>query len=56
MLRFNTNDYQGIRYLFLDCLLFSGGLDDAADLILKCDGDGSAAWRWSRALLRRQLR
>jgi hypothetical protein len=51
MLSFNPNDNQGIRYLLLDCLLFLGSLDDAADLISKYDEDGSAAWSWSRALL-----
>ena len=43
MLRFNPNDNQGIRYLLLDCLLFLGSLDDAAELISKYDEDGSAA-------------
>lgn len=51
MLRLNPNDNQGIRYLLLDCLLFLGRDDEAADLISKYEEDGSAAWSWSRALL-----
>lgn len=51
MLRLNPNDNQGIRYLLLDCLLFLGRDDEAADLIKTYDEDGSSAWSWSRALL-----
>jgi len=51
MLRLNPNDNQGIRYLLLDCLLILGRDDDAAKLIKRYKGDGSAAWRWSYALL-----
>lgn len=51
MLRLNPNDNQGIRYLLLDCLLFLGRDNEAADLITTYKEDGSAAWSWSRALL-----
>ncbi len=51
MLRLNPNDNQGIRYLLLDCFLILGRDDDAAKLIRRYKGDGSAAWSWSRALL-----
>lgn len=51
MLRLNPNDNQGIRYLLLDCLLFLGCDGAAADLIKTYKEEGSAAWRWSRALL-----
>jgi tetratricopeptide (TPR) repeat protein len=51
MLRLNPNDNQGIRYQLLDCLLFLGRDDEAADLITTYNGDGSGAWSWSRALL-----
>lgn len=51
MLRLNPNDNQGIRYLLLDCLLFLGRDEEAADLIKTYDRDGTAAWSWSRALL-----
>lgn len=51
MLRLNPNDNQGIRYLLLNCLLFLGRDQDAAELIATYEEDGSAAWTWSRTLL-----
>jgi tetratricopeptide (TPR) repeat protein len=51
MLRLNSNDNQGIRYLLIDCLLALGSDEQAARLIKRYKNDGAAAWSWSRALL-----
>lgn len=52
MLRLNPNDNQGIRYLLLDCLLELGRDGEASRLLERYKEDASAAWTWSRALLR----
>lgn len=51
MLRLNPNDNQGVRYLLMDALLELGRDAEAAALLERYEGDGSAAWAWSDALL-----
>ena len=51
MLRLNPNDNQGIRYLLAGCLLRRG--EDAAlkELLASYEGEGSAFWLYTGALL-----
>ncbi len=51
MLRLNPNDNQGIRYLLASCLLQRG--EDAAlkELLASYEGEGSAFWLYTGALL-----
>lgn len=51
MLRLNPDDNQGIRYLLIDALLERGREKDAGALLKRYEGDGSAHWTWSAALL-----
>ncbi|MFO1058341.1 MAG: DUF6429 family protein [Dongiaceae bacterium] len=51
MLRLNPNDNQGIRYLLLDALIALGRDEEAARVLDRYEGDGSAGWTWSGALL-----
>lgn len=51
MLRLNPNDNQGIRYKLLGCLMESSGIDAADELLRQYEGDGTAVWLYSRALI-----
>jgi tetratricopeptide (TPR) repeat protein len=51
MLRLNPNDNQGIRYLLAQCLMKRGDAKTLKELFKKYDGDRSAVWLYSRALV-----
>ena len=50
MLRLNSNDNQGVRYVLLDSLLAMGRDDEAGLLLAEYEDDGSAAWLYNHAL------
>ncbi|MBU1471314.1 MAG: tetratricopeptide repeat protein [candidate division Zixibacteria bacterium] len=51
LLRLNPNDNQGIRALLMPCLIELGRDEDAEKLFKQYDGDCTAFWMYSRALL-----
>jgi len=51
MLKLNPNDNQGIRYVLASCLMKSGDIAALKSLLKQYDGDGSAAWRYTQALI-----
>lgn len=51
LLRLNPNDNQGVRYQLAACLLEAGEDDALSALLARYDGDASAVWGWSAALL-----
>ena len=51
MLRLNPNDNQGARYQLAACLLETGRNDELRALLTRYEGDGTAYWNFSRALL-----
>jgi hypothetical protein len=51
MLALNPNDNQGVRYSLLDQLLVLERHDEAAALLARYKGDGSAHWLYGEALL-----
>jgi tetratricopeptide (TPR) repeat protein len=51
LLRLNPNDNQGIRYLLMPCLIELGGDEHAEKLFKQYEGDATAFWAYSRALL-----
>ena len=51
MLRLNPNDNQGIRYVLARCLMKRNEVKALNDLFKKYDGDCSAIWLYSRALV-----
>jgi tetratricopeptide (TPR) repeat protein len=51
MLRLNPNDNQGVRWELAACLLEAGRDEALGQLLARYDGDGSAPWTYSRALL-----
>jgi tetratricopeptide (TPR) repeat protein len=51
MLRLNPNDNQGVRYILISWLLQSRRLSDARALWKQYEGDSSAVWAWSLALM-----
>ena len=50
-LRLNPNDNQGIRYKLLGCLVESNDIDAADELLGQFEGDISAVWLFTRALV-----
>ena len=52
MLRLNPNDNQGLRYPLLGYLLEEGREREARDLMDRFPGDYSAAWAYTKALLK----
>jgi tetratricopeptide (TPR) repeat protein len=52
MLRLNPNDNQGLRYPLLGYLLEDGREREARDLMDRFPGDHSAAWIYTKALLK----
>jgi tetratricopeptide (TPR) repeat protein len=51
MLRLNPNDNQGIRYLLAGCLLRCGEDAPLKELLASYEGEGSAFWLYTGALL-----
>jgi tetratricopeptide (TPR) repeat protein len=51
MLRLNPNDNQGARYQLAACLLETGRNDELRALLGRYEGDGTAYWNFSTALL-----
>ena len=51
MLRLNPNDNQGIRYLLAGCLLRRGEYAALKELLASYEGEGSAFWLYTGALL-----
>jgi tetratricopeptide (TPR) repeat protein len=52
LLRLNPNDNQGIRYVLLSCLLQLGRTDEAEKHLARYEDEGTAAWLFSKAMLR----
>jgi tetratricopeptide (TPR) repeat protein len=50
MLRLNPGDNQGVRYVLAAYLVEAGRDDELGTLLAQYDGDGSAAWFYSKAL------
>lgn len=51
LLRLNPNDNQGVRYVLASFYCDIGSDDELEKLLDEYEGDGSAEWRFSRALL-----
>ncbi len=51
MLELNPNDNQGVRYVLAACLLQECRDEELEALLNQYDGDGSAAWHYTRAVL-----
>jgi tetratricopeptide (TPR) repeat protein len=51
MLQLNPNDNQGIRYVLAGCLMKRGDTKALKELFKTYDGDDSALWLYSRALV-----
>ena len=51
MLRLNPNDNQGVRYKLLSCLMEMGDIEDAEELLKQFEGEVSATWLFTRALV-----
>lgn len=51
LLRLNPNDNQGIRYRLLFCLLEIGDTEAAETLLEEYEGEGTATWLYTRALV-----
>jgi tetratricopeptide (TPR) repeat protein len=51
MLRLNPNDNQGIRYELASCLMKSRDIEALKKLLKQYDGDGSAPWLYTQALV-----
>jgi tetratricopeptide (TPR) repeat protein len=51
LLRLNPNDNQGVRDVFLPCLLKMHADDEASQLLDRYKADGSGTWCYSKALL-----
>lgn len=55
LLRLNPMDNQGVRYLLLPALLYSGDRAGAGELLGQFEDDGMAAWDYGRALYEYQV-
>ena len=51
MLRLNPNDNQGLRYVLASCLLELHRHEELKQLLESYEGDGTAAWTYTAALL-----
>jgi tetratricopeptide (TPR) repeat protein len=51
MLRLNPNDNQGIRDVLAGCLMQRGDIEALKKLLKQYDGDGSALWLYTQALV-----